>query len=182
MRRAPPACRIERGRSGNTYGSSASSGWRAKPRYSAGIGVSMRSMSWPPRTKTWTPAPIIICTRASINRARSSYDPQRSFQISGCCGTSVRTTPWHIEQVVRQPAELGRKPPHGSLRPIREGDNTNTVFRRREKLRVEARHGPVVSDDEVPTGVITYEAEAHPWQPRIRLVVGLEHGGERRRV
>ena len=88
---------------------------------------------------------------------------------------------WDVEQLMQQALELCRHPRHRSTRPIREGDDADAVVGSREDLRVEAWQYPFVPDDAVPAGVAAEERKAHSRHPRIRLVLGLEHGCERRR-
>src|SRR5215203_1013406 len=68
------------------YGSSGSSGCNRRPRYSAGIGLRVRTVSWPRRTVTSAPAPSMDHAIMSVRWTRGRYQPQMSPHLSGRWG------------------------------------------------------------------------------------------------
>ena len=86
---------------------------------------------------------------------------------------------WDVEQVVQQTPELGRHPRHRSTRPIREGDESDTVVGSHEDLRVEAWQYPSCPTTRCPPASLRKNARPMPAHPRIQLVLGLEHGCKR---
>ena len=146
-----------------------------------GPGSGAEPSSRPPRTNTSAPPPSISRWRRSAMRGGKTYRPQSSAQTSGWCGTSLRTAssgtssrsrsnrPSSTDSQAKAPAEPFVKP----MTPIPSSGATRSSELKPGRIPSwKTRRWPAASAAEEP--------ETHARQPRVRLVVGLEHRRERR--
>jgi hypothetical protein len=84
------------------------------------------------------------------------------------------------DQVVEQSARLDRQPEPAHPRPVGERHDGETVVGGQEDLRGEGRHHALVLEHSMSPCVATEERQALARDPGVRLVLGLEHRGQRR--
>jgi hypothetical protein len=87
----------------------------------------------------------------------------------------------HAEEPLEHAGDLRCQPVHPAPGAVGERHHTHSVARHKEDLRVEPGKNPVVLDRGMAVEVDPEEAQPEAWYPWIGLVVGLEHGGQRRR-
>ena len=86
------------------------------------------------------------------------------------------------EQLPEQPGDLSHQPDHRPAGPVGEGHHPDPVAWSHPDLRVEAGKDALVFDSEMRAEIAPHERQTYARHPGIGLVVGLEHGGQRRRI